>query len=108
MNPLTEEEVVDNMKRWQEAFEAGAPNFFDFFDDHVSLFTLSTPTRVDGREVYRRGFEQFFLGTTRNSQILSPEVRLLGPELSRHDFSQPHPSSRRFNEPPRDSGLYPR
>jgi ketosteroid isomerase-like protein len=80
MNPLTEEEVVANMKRWQEAFEAGDPKFFDFFDDHVSLFTLSTPTRVDGREVYRRGFEQFFLGTKRNSQILSPEVRLLGPD----------------------------
>src|SRR3984893_18454323 len=76
--PLTEEHVVDNMKQWQEAFEAGNPTFFDFFDEHASLFTLSAPTRVDGREVYRRGFEQFFLGTTRNSQILSPEVRVLG------------------------------
>ena len=79
-NPLTEEDVVDNMKQWQEAFEGGTPAFFDFFDEHVSLFTLSAPTRVDGREVYRRGFEQFFVGTTRNSQILSPEVRLLGPD----------------------------
>lgn len=75
---LTEEDVVKTMKSWQEAFEAGDEKFFDFFDPSASLFTLSTPTRVDGREVYRRGFEQFFLGTKRNSQILSPSVRLLG------------------------------
>jgi hypothetical protein len=75
---ITEEEVVRTMKAWQEAFEAGDPKFFDFFDPNVSLFTLSTPTRVDTLEVYRRGFEQFFLGTKRNSQILSPTVRLLG------------------------------
>jgi ketosteroid isomerase-like protein len=80
MAALTEEEVVDNMKSWQEAFEAGEESFFDYFDEHVSLFTLSTPTRVDGREVYRRGFEEFFRGIKRNSQILSPEVRLLGPD----------------------------
>jgi ketosteroid isomerase-like protein len=85
-NPITQEAVVDNMKQWQEAFEAGDPAFFDFFDDSVSLFTLSTPTRVDGREVYRNGFEQFFLNTKRNSQILSPEVRLLGPESAMMTF----------------------
>lgn len=76
--PLTEKQVADTMKQWQEAFENGDETFFDFFDPRVSLFTLSAPTRVDGRDVYRRGFEQFFLGTKRNSQILSPEVRLLG------------------------------
>jgi ketosteroid isomerase-like protein len=75
---LTEENVVQTMKNWQEAFEAGDERFFEFFDKSVSLFTLSAPTRVDGRDVYRRGFEHFFLGTKRNSQILSPEVRLLG------------------------------
>lgn len=75
---LTEQEVVTTMKRWQEAFESGDETFFDFFDKNVSLFTLGAPTRVDGRDVYRRGFEQFFLGTKRNSQILSPEVKLLG------------------------------
>jgi ketosteroid isomerase-like protein len=75
---LTEEEVAQTMKRWQEAFEAGRDDFFDFFDPAVSLFTVSSPTRVDSLEVYRRGFEQFFLGEKRKSQILSPEVRLLG------------------------------
>jgi len=75
---LTEDNVVQTMKSWQEAFESGDERFFDFFDKSVSLFTLSTPTRVDGRDVYRRGFENFFLGQKRNSQILSPEVRLLG------------------------------
>jgi ketosteroid isomerase-like protein len=76
--PLTEEEVANTMKRWQEAFEAGNESFFEFFDPRVSLFTVSSPTRVDGREVYRRGFEHMFLGESRKSQILSPEVRLIG------------------------------
>ncbi|MBZ5506107.1 MAG: nuclear transport factor 2 family protein [Acidobacteriia bacterium] len=84
--PLTEEEVVSNMKAWQEAYESGSPKFFDFFDHSVSLFTLSSPTRVDGRDVYRRGFEQFFLNTKRNSQILSPEVRLLGEDAAMMTF----------------------
>jgi len=76
--PLTEEEVAQTMKRWQEAFESGKPEFFDFFDPAVSLFTVSSPTRVDSLDVYRRGFEQFFLNEKRKSQILSPEVRLIG------------------------------
>ena len=76
--PLTEDAVAQTMKSWQEAFESGDERFFDYFDKNVSLFALSTPTRIDGRDVYRRGFEQFFLGVKRNSQILSPEVRLLG------------------------------
>jgi ketosteroid isomerase-like protein len=79
---ITEEEVVQRMKAWQEAFESGDPKFFDFFDPNVSLFTLSSPTRVDGGETYRRGFEPFFLGKKRNSQILSPSVRLLGDDAA--------------------------
>jgi uncharacterized protein (TIGR02246 family) len=84
--PLTEEEVAQTMKRWQEAFEAGSEEFFDYFDPDVSLFTVSSPTRVDGREVYQRGFEQFFLGEKRKSQILSPEVRLLGDDSAMMTF----------------------
>lgn len=79
---VTEEAVVKTMKEWQEAFESGSEKFFDFFDKDVSLFTLSSPTRVDGRDVYRTGFEQFFINTKRNSQILSPEVRVLGEDAA--------------------------
>lgn len=76
--PITESEVVDTMKRWQEAFEAGDPKFFDFFTKDMSIFTLTTPTRIDGRETYEHGFAAHFLQRKRHSQILSPEVRLLG------------------------------
>lgn len=79
-SPLSEKEVADTMKRWQEAFEAGSDKLFEFFDPDVSLFTLSSPTRVDGREIYRRGIEGRVLGKRWKSQILSPEVRLIGPE----------------------------
>ena len=76
--PITEQEVVDTMKNFQDAFEAGDPKFFDFFTKDMSMFTLTTPTRVDGLETYEHGFAPFFLNKKRNSQILSPEVRLLG------------------------------
>ena len=51
--PLTVNEVVETMKRWQDAFEAGDPTFFDFFSETASIFTVTSPTRIDGREVYR-------------------------------------------------------
>jgi ketosteroid isomerase-like protein len=76
--PITENEVVDTMKQWQEAFEAGDPKFFDFFTKDMSMFALTTPTRIDSRETYEHGFAPHFLNRKRHSQILSPEVRLLG------------------------------
>lgn len=75
---ITEQEVVNTMKKWQDAFEAGDPHFFDFFTKDMSMFALTTPTRIDGKETYEHGFAPFFLNRTRHSQILSPEVRLLG------------------------------
>jgi len=42
----------------------------------------SSPTRVDGIEVYKSGFAPYFVGTERVSQILSPEVRILGPDAA--------------------------
>lgn len=79
---LTEDQVVKTMKDWQETFESGNERWFDFFDKDASLFTVSSPTRIDGREVYRAGFAQFFLNIKRNSQILSPEVRILGEDAA--------------------------
>ncbi|MCW5803566.1 MAG: nuclear transport factor 2 family protein [Deltaproteobacteria bacterium] len=76
--PITEKEVVDTMKAWQDAFEAGDPKFFNYFTKDMSMFALTTPTRIDGRETYEHGFAPFFLNRKRHSQILSPEVRLLG------------------------------
>lgn len=80
--PITESEVVDTMKQWQAAFEAGDPRFFEFFTKDMSIFTLTTPTRIDGRETYEHGFAPHFLQRKRHSQILSPEVRLLGDDAA--------------------------
>lgn len=80
MPDLTEEEVLDWFSRTIRAYEQGNESFFDFFAADASLFVVSTPTRVDGLEVYKSGFAPYFVGTERVSQILSPEVRLLGPD----------------------------
>lgn len=83
---LTEQEVLDWFEQALRAYEAGDESFFDYFASDASLFTTSTPTRIDGREVWKGGFAATFVGTERVSQILSPEVRLLGPDAALMTF----------------------
>lgn len=78
--PLTEEEVLEWFGNALREYEAGNEGWFDQFSPDASFFTPSTPTRIDGRDVWREGFAPYFLGSERVSQILSPEIRLLGPD----------------------------
>jgi ketosteroid isomerase-like protein len=83
---LTEEGVLAWFEQTVRAYEGGDASFFDFFASDVSLFVVSTPTRIDGREIFRDGFAPYFVGIERISQILSPEVRLLGPDAALLSF----------------------
>ena len=78
MADLTEGEVNSFLQKWVSAYESGDKSFFDFFADDASYFSVSAPTRIDGTEEFRRGFEEQFLGQKRRSQILSPEIRVAG------------------------------
>ena len=60
------------------AYEAGSPEFFDFFTEDASIFLLSSRARLKGREAYRRYCGEDFEEQRRAVQILNPEVRLLG------------------------------
>src|SRR5690242_9680036 len=75
---LKEDEVNAFLKKWVAAYESGDKSFFDFFTPDASFFSVSSPTRVDGTEEFRRGFEEQFLGSKRRSQVLSPEIRIAG------------------------------
>lgn len=75
---LKEEEISTFLKKWVAAYEAGDKSFFDFFTPDASFFSVSSPTRIDGVEEFRRGFEEQFLGQKRRSQVLSPEIRIVG------------------------------
>ena len=75
---LTEERVLDWFGETIRAYERGDERFFDFFASDTSVFAVSSPTRIDGIEVYKSGFAPYFVGTERVSQILSPDVRILG------------------------------
>ena len=75
---LREEEVSAFLKKWVASYESGDKSFFDAFDPNASFFSVSSPTRIDGVEEFRRGFEEQFLGQKRRSQILSPEIRVIG------------------------------
>jgi ketosteroid isomerase-like protein len=75
---LKSEDVNAFLKKWVSAYEGGDKSFFDFFAPDASFFTVSSPTRVDSTEEFRRGFEEQFLGRKRRSQVLSPEIRIAG------------------------------
>ncbi len=71
-------EVNSFLKKWVAAYENGDNAFFDFFAKDASFFSVSSPTRIDSLEEFRRGFESQFTGGKRRSQILSPEIRVVG------------------------------
>lgn len=85
-SPLTEKEVLNFVQEIVNVYETGEKEFFDLFAKDASLFTISTPTRIDGRETYEHNFGPFFYNQKRRSIILSPEVRLLGPDAALIDF----------------------
>jgi len=75
---LSQTEVRDFLRKYVGAYEGGDLSFFDLFAQDATIFTVSVPTRIDGVEEFRRGFEPQFAGVRRRSQILSPEVRIDG------------------------------
>ncbi|MGY4568074.1 MULTISPECIES: nuclear transport factor 2 family protein [Bradyrhizobium] len=75
---LKADDVSAFLKRWVSSYENGDKTFFDAFSNDASFFSISSPTRIDGLEEFRRGFEEQFLGEKRRSQILSPEIRVIG------------------------------
>jgi ketosteroid isomerase-like protein len=60
------------------AYEAGSPEFFDYFTEDASIFSLSHPVRIQGREGYRRYFGHDFQQERRAVRLLHTEVRLIG------------------------------
>ena len=74
---LNEPDVTAFLKQFVSTYEKGDASFFTLFADDVSVFSVSVPTRIDGAEEYKRGYEGQFQGA-RRAQILSPEIRIAG------------------------------
>lgn len=80
---LTKDEALSFLKEFAASYESSSPKFFDNFKKDASFFVVSVPTRIDGVEQYRAGFEREFTGgKERRSQVMSPEVQLLGDETA--------------------------
>jgi ketosteroid isomerase-like protein len=59
------------------AYEAASPEFFDYFTEDASFFSPSMPTRIDGRDAYRRYFGPQLGLQRRASHLLDLELRML-------------------------------
>jgi ketosteroid isomerase-like protein len=76
---ITASEVHEFLHRFVETYEKGDKAFFDCFSKNASVFTISSPTRIDGADEFRRGFQPFLEGkSSRQSQILSPAISIEG------------------------------
>jgi ketosteroid isomerase-like protein len=76
---VTQDSVLGFLSDYREAYERGDESFFSFFTHDASFFTLSSPTRIDSREEFKRSFGPAFAsGVSRRSQFMAPEVRVLG------------------------------
>jgi ketosteroid isomerase-like protein len=71
------ERVLATVEAVWAAYEAGSPEFFEFFTDNASIFSISVPTRIS-RDAYRQYFGPHLGEQRRASQILDPEVHLVG------------------------------
>ncbi len=72
------QQVLDTIDGCWAAYEANSQEFFDFFTEDASIFSASLPTRLQGREAYRKVFGPQLGLQKRASHIFDPEVRLLG------------------------------
>jgi ketosteroid isomerase-like protein len=60
---LTESDVTTFLKSFVSSSESADAGFFDLFATDDSLFfSVSVPTRIDGAEKFRRGYEGHFGG----------------------------------------------
>ncbi|WP_020672459.1 nuclear transport factor 2 family protein [Amycolatopsis nigrescens] len=76
---VTQEQVLQFLDDFREAYENGDEAFFSYFAHDASCFTISAPTRIDSREEFKRSFGPAFAGNvTRRSQFMAPEVRIAG------------------------------
>lgn len=59
------------------AYEAGSQEYFDYYREGASVFSLSSPIRITARD-YRQTFGRQIGLQLRAQHILDPEVQLLG------------------------------
>lgn len=71
------QQIKDFLETWINAYTANSNDFFDAFAPDASIFTVSSPTRIDGRENFRGAFTPTFTGS-RRAQILSPDIQIYG------------------------------
>lgn len=76
---LTEETVLRFLDDFRRAYESGHEVFFSYFASDASCFTVSSPTRIDSREEFKRSFGPNLADdVVRRSQFTAPEVRIVG------------------------------
>ena len=71
-------QALETIRAVWAAYETGSPEFFDFFTEDATVFSILHPLRLEGREAYRRYFGSYFQEQRRATQVMYPEVRLVG------------------------------
>jgi ketosteroid isomerase-like protein len=77
-NAITQDEVRSFLKRFVDLYDKADKKFFDLFAPDATIFALSSSTRYEGRAAFEKGFGPNFKADNRGSEIVSPEIKVLG------------------------------
>lgn len=74
---LTQARVLEFLDEYREAYDRGDESVFGHYTHDASFFTVSSPTRIDSLEEFKRSLGPSGVGS-RRTQFLAPEIRIHG------------------------------
>jgi ketosteroid isomerase-like protein len=72
------EQVLENLERSVIAFNSGDPAFFDSFARDATIFAVDSTEPIQGRDAYRRSYQEILTRDKRQKTITDRTVQIVG------------------------------
>lgn len=74
---IGDKDVHSFLDHFIQAYDRGDEKLFDYFDPNASIFSISSPARIEGREAFRKSFGPH-LKEKRSTKIHDPKIHSYG------------------------------
>jgi len=74
---IGDKDVHSFLDQFIQAYDRGDDSFFNYFDPKAAIYSVSSPSRLDGREAFRKSFGPH-LKEKRSTKIQGAEVHSYG------------------------------
>ncbi|PYQ65311.1 MAG: hypothetical protein DMF53_05785 [Acidobacteria bacterium] len=74
---IGDKDVHSFLDHFIQAYDRGDDKFFNYFDPKASIYSISSPARIEGREAFRKSFGPH-LKEKRSTKIQGPEIHSYG------------------------------